>query len=149
MVQRRTISANIQYTVRERAKYLCEFCHTSELWQYVCFTIDHIIPLSRNGTNDLDNLALACFHCNRRKSSHTSTINPLTQQTVSLFHPRKHAWNTHFVWSSDKLYVVGLTAIGQATIELLELNRERVLRIRAADIVATRHPPEDDNIRTE
>jgi HNH endonuclease len=32
------------------------------------FTVDHIVPLAQGGTTILENLALACFHCNRRKS---------------------------------------------------------------------------------
>jgi hypothetical protein len=32
------------------------------------FEIDHITPLSRGGVNTLDNLALTCPECNRRKS---------------------------------------------------------------------------------
>lgn len=35
-------------------------------------TLDHIIPLSRGGTHDIDNLVLACKSCNsRRHSRHT------------------------------------------------------------------------------
>ncbi|MEG4573330.1 HNH endonuclease signature motif containing protein [Microcoleus sp. N3A4] len=62
------IPENIQNQVRQRANCLCEYCHASAQWQYVEFTIEHIISLTKNGTNDIDNLALACFHCNRKKS---------------------------------------------------------------------------------
>lgn len=31
------------------------------------FTIEHIVPLYASGTNDLDNLALACGGCNNEK----------------------------------------------------------------------------------
>lgn len=56
----RKISEPLQAQVRQRAGHLCEYCHASEEWQYVCFTADHIIPLDQNGTDDWDNLALAC-----------------------------------------------------------------------------------------
>jgi len=36
---------NTPKEVRKPAKYLCEYCHASEKWQYVQFTIDHIILL--------------------------------------------------------------------------------------------------------
>lgn len=38
-----------------------------EVWGFVlCHTatVDHIIPKSRGGTNDLDNLVIACYPCN-------------------------------------------------------------------------------------
>jgi hypothetical protein len=63
-----------------------------------------------------------------------------------LFNPRQDNWREHFVWSADKLQVVGLTAIGRATIAALALNRERTIHIRAADLEIGRHPPADDLI---
>ncbi len=148
-MSRQKISVRMQQQIRERANHLCEYCHASEIWQYVRFTVDHIIPLSRDGANTLENLCLACFHCNRRKSWNIRGFDPDSGQEVLLFHPRQHAWNDHFAWSSDMLHIIGLTPAGNATIELLELNRERVVRIRAADLEAGRHPPADDKIQTE
>ena len=147
MMYRRKIPEALQQQIRERASYLCEYCHTSELWQYVRFTVDHIVPFSRSGVDEEDNLCLACFHCNRRKSDHITAVDPISGERVSVFHPRQNEWNTHFVWSSDRLYLVGLTAIGRATIHLLDLNKERVIRIRAADLVVGRHPPLSDYIQ--
>lgn len=31
------------------------------------FTVDHIIPISRGGTYDMDNLQAACYECNQMK----------------------------------------------------------------------------------
>jgi hypothetical protein len=39
----------IQAQVRQRAKHLCEFCHADEMWQYVRFNVDHVMPLSLGG----------------------------------------------------------------------------------------------------
>jgi len=113
----------------------------------VGFTVDHIIPLARGGTDTPDNLALACFHCNRRKSQKLTGLDPDSGEEVSLFHPRRHLWSEQFIWSFDKLYIIGLTPIGRATVEALELNRERTVRIRAADVSAGRHPPTDDPVQ--
>jgi hypothetical protein len=46
--------------------------------------------------------------------------------------------------SVDGARIVGLTPIGNATIVALELNRERALAIRAADLAVDRHPPAGD-----
>ncbi len=129
-----------------RARHLCEYCHTNERWQYVRFTIDHIVPLSEGGTNAPDNLALACFHCNRRKSGKRVALDNLTQQTVPLFNPRLDDWRGHFIWSVDRLRVLPLTATARATIELLDMNRARILLIRQADASVNRHPPANDPI---
>lgn len=144
MTPRRKISESVQQFVRQRARDLCEYCHTSEVWQYVRFTVDHIRPLNQGGTDDADNLCLACFHCNRRKSNKITALDPVTQTETPLFHPRQHEWSEHFIWSANTLYIVGLTPIGRATVEALELNRERIIRIRAADALVHRHPPDLD-----
>jgi 5-methylcytosine-specific restriction endonuclease McrA len=64
----RKIPKVIRQAVRNRANFLCEYCHTSEKWQYVMFTIEHVIPVSLGGDDSFENLALSCFVCNRRKS---------------------------------------------------------------------------------
>ncbi len=53
----------------------------------------------------------------------------------------------HFIWSADRLHLIGLSPIGRATIEALELNRVRAIRIRAADLAVGRHPPIDDPVQ--
>lgn len=144
MGRRRKIPVELQKQVRKRADSLCEYCHTSEQWQYVGFTLDHIIPLARGGTDTPNNLALACFHCNRRKGQRITGLDPDSGEDVPLYHPRKHVWSQHFIWSADRLYIIGLTPIGRATVEALELNRDRVIPVRAADMSVGRHPPRGD-----
>ncbi len=112
-----------------------------ERWQFVTFTIDHILPVSQDGKDNLDNLALAFFHCNRRK--HDKQFVGKTP----LFNPREMDWKAHFIWSKDALHIIPLTEIGKITVELLELNRERLLLIRSDDIKINRHPPSDDLIQ--
>lgn len=143
----RKIPAAVQQRIRERANYLCEYCHTSEHFQAVRFTIDHVLPKAVEVDDAAENLALACFHCNRRKSDIQSATDSETGQTVPLFNPRLHNWSEHFIWSADGLHIVPVTRIGQVTSSLLELNRERILRIRAADLSVDRHPPHDDPIQ--
>lgn len=148
MSANRYISEPIQNQVRLRAKFLCEYCHASEQWQYVSFTVDHVIPLTKGGANSIDNLALACFHCNRQKSDKLKAFDEHSLSEVPLFNPRTDSWAEHFIWSTDTLLIIGLTPIGRATATELAFNRPRIINIRAADREIGRHPPPDDPIQS-
>ncbi len=147
MSANRYISEAIQNQVRQRAKFLCEYCHASEQWHYVAFTVDHVIPLNKGGINSRDNLALACFHCNRQKSDKIKVIDEQSLSEVFLFNPRTDSWQEHFIWSRDTLLIIGLTPTGRATVTALAFNRSRIINIRAADKEIGRHPPLDDPIQ--
>lgn len=147
MSANRYISEATQNQVRQRAKSLCEYCHASEQWQYVSFTVDHVSPLTKGGANSIDNLALACFHCNRQKSDKLNSFDEKSLSEVPLFNPRADSWPEHFIWSTDTLSIIGLTATGRATVTALGFNRARIINIRAADKEIGRHPPPDDPIQ--
>lgn len=140
------IHSSLQEAVRQRANFLCEYCHASEKWQYVAFTIEHVVPISLGGNDRFENLALCCFACNRRKSNQIEGLDLQTNKIVQLFNPRIHKWHEQFIWSNDRLSIIGLTPIGRATVNSLELNRDRVVDIRKADLLIERHPPENDPI---
>ena len=57
------ISLIIRQRIRQRANYLCEYCHSSEKASTSLFTLDHLIPQSLGGTDEENNLALACHRC--------------------------------------------------------------------------------------
>lgn len=145
MSQRPKIATELRDAIRRRANGLCEYCHAAECWQYVEFTIDHIVPRICGGATNLDNLAFVCFACNRRKWDRNLGIDPQTGQESRLFHPRIELWNEHFVWSVDGMDLVGTSIIGRTTVFVLELNRERLRLIRAADVHVGRDPPSGDN----
>ena len=109
--------------------------------------MDHVVPTLKGGGENFENLALACFHCNRRKSSNQTATDPETSEVVSLFNPRLQLWSEHFTWSADGLFVMPRTASGRATVVLFQLNRERIVEIRRADVEVRRHPPEGDPIK--
>jgi 5-methylcytosine-specific restriction endonuclease McrA len=49
--------------------YCCAYCY--QQFPVEDLTIDHMIPLSRGGTNTIDNLVPACKSCNSRKKDKT------------------------------------------------------------------------------
>jgi len=92
--------------------------------------IEHIIPRKHGGSDDVDNLALACAECDLHKSSNLTGIDPDNGQITPLFDPRRQIWAEHFSWKG--LRVVGRTATGRTTARVLELNTPERLRVRLA-----------------
>ena len=59
------ISPKLRFDVFRRDKYVCQYC--GACGPKVELEIDHIIPVSRGGTDDINNLKTSCFKCNRGK----------------------------------------------------------------------------------
>lgn len=89
------INEATRQTVRERANYLCEYCHSPERLSANRFTVDHLIPKSLSGSDDLNNLALACRRCNERRYNFVAGIDPETKEIVPIFNPRQQNWKEH------------------------------------------------------
>lgn len=135
--------------IRQRAKFLCEYCHSPEYLSPDQFTIDHIQPQSISGSDDLENLALACHRCNQRHYNFITGRDPKTQAIVPLFNPRQQQWSDHFNWTVDALKILGTTAIGRTTIDRLDLNDEKhddqaIQNARSIWVQSGWHPPLDD-----
>ena len=65
--------------------------------------------------------------------------DPEADGTTHLFDPRNEVWSEHFRW--DGYQVVGLTAVGRATVFALDLNHPRRLLIRRAEELFGLFPP--------
>jgi HNH endonuclease len=117
-----SISEETKRIIRERSQYVCEYCHSSERLSANRFTVDHVIPRSLGGSDEVDNLALACRRCNERRYNFVAGIDPETQEIVPLFNPRRQEWGSHFTWTEDGVIIQGTTAIGRATCMRLDLN---------------------------
>ena len=124
-----------------RANWCCEYCKTPQRFCPDTFSIDHILPTSRRGRGELTNFAFACQGCNNAKYDHTTARDPLSGATVRLFNPRSDRWAEHFEWEESFTLILGITAIGRATIELLKLNRPQVRNLRQLLRAAGLHPP--------
>lgn len=122
-----------------RAGSRCEYCGMSQSLQGATFHIEHITPITCGGSSDLGNLALACPSCNLQKSDRSHVFDSLSGGQVLLFHPRNDVWEIHFEWQDTEL--VGLTAVGRATIHALDLNHPRRRRVREAEKLFGLFPP--------
>jgi HNH endonuclease len=136
------ITAQQKEFINERARKCCEYCLSQLKFSPDPFSIEHIIPLSKRGTYDLDNLALACQGCNNRKYNLTEAIDPIDGKLVPLYHPRQQLRVEHFVWSDDFTELIGISPTGRATIVRLQLNREGVVNLRGLLREKNLHPPD-------
>jgi hypothetical protein len=107
--------------------------------QSATFHVEHVIPLSRGGKTDADNLAMACPSCNLHKADRVDAVDPPTGMIVLLYHPRRDRWIEHFQISGYE--VQGQNPVGRATVNALQLNRPRRLLIRRAEEVFGLFPP--------
>ncbi len=124
------IPLRIRQAVAERAAKRCEYCQLPVDGQVATFPVDHVVPESRSGPTALDNLALACPHCNSKWACERDT-DPVTGQVVALFNPRVQIWSDHFQWSRrDPVRLDGKTPCGRATIERLQINAPTMLEAR-------------------
>jgi hypothetical protein len=135
------ISVELQRQVRTHFAHCCAYCQTSETLTVAIFEFEHIIPRSVGGQTHFENLCLACPTCNRYKANHQTAPDPVTRNVVSLFHPQRQLWTDHFTWGEAATEIVGLTAVGRATIAALRMNRPQLIRVRRMWVAMNEHPP--------
>ena len=124
------MNAALNQLVRDRAGNRCEYCRIHQDSEpFFAFHIEHIIARQHGGPDHESNLALACQHCNLHKGPNLAAIDPLTSALVPLFHPRKQRWTEHFVLQGGR--VVGLSAVGRATMRLFQMNTDPRVELRS------------------
>jgi HNH endonuclease len=135
------VTENERQTVIERASHRCEYCQSQMRYATQRFSIEHIQPKAKGGTDDLENLALSCQGCNNHKFTRTEARDAATGLLAPIYHPRAQTWLTHFAWSDDFTLVIGLTPTGRASVDALQLNRDGVVNLRRALHALGEHPP--------
>lgn len=114
--------------VRRRAAYRCEYCLLLQEYSDLTHHVEHIVAKQHGGSDDVENLALACHRCNLRKGPNLTGIDPLTNHVEALFDPRRDEWASHFQLRA--VYIDGITPVGRATVNLLAINDPRRLELR-------------------
>ena len=122
------IDAGTRRFVRERAGERCEYCRLQQNNSELLHHIEHVVARQHGGTDNVENLALACHRCNLYKGPNLSGVDPLTGRVENLFHPRHERWQEHFAFRGA--HIQGLTPAGRATVEVLGLNDPRRLELR-------------------
>ncbi|MEM3714671.1 MAG: HNH endonuclease [Nitrososphaeria archaeon] len=67
LTKRKTLSPKVRYLVFQRDQFKCRICGRTA--KETKLEVDHIIPVSKGGTDTLDNLQTLCVDCNRGKSN--------------------------------------------------------------------------------
>lgn len=116
-----------------RDRYRCQYCGRSavELKPREGLTRDHLIPLSRGGTNDWSNVVTACAPCNTRKANRLPEeigMYPLAQPIEPHF--------VHLSWAVRRLTPIQARYIrlfyGADTLHQLEELEQRGKALRVA-----------------
>jgi hypothetical protein len=115
--------------VHERAGGCCEYCRLPEADGGVAFHVDHFVPLKHDGTDDMDNLCLACFDCNMYKSHDLTGFDPETGEITALFNPRQQVGVEHFSLQPDTR-IQGSTAQGRTSVRVLRMNLDERVEYR-------------------
>jgi len=120
--------------VAERAEYRCEYCLFPQDAAFHKHEPDHIVPLQHGGMTNQENLALACWRCNRNKGPNVGSFDPVTNLLTPFFDPRKQKWTEHFVL--EGVFIQPLTPEGRVTTKIFRFNdaermieRKKLLRV--------------------
>jgi hypothetical protein len=66
-MKRTAVSKRFRFEVFKRDNFTCAYCCNKP--PNSILEVDHILPVSKGGTNVMENLITSCFDCNRGKSN--------------------------------------------------------------------------------
>lgn len=95
------IARKIQARVRKEAKNRCGYCLLPQEILMGKLEIEHLLPLASGGTDEEENLWLACRDCNSYKSYKVYGFDEETKENVKLFNPRTQSWHEHFKFNEN------------------------------------------------
>ncbi len=116
-----SLSRSQRQAVRTRAGDCCEYCLLPASAGTAAFHVDHVIPVKHGGSDNIDNLCLACYKCNAHKGHDLVGFDPLTNEITRLYSPRTQTWEDHFQIQID-MYIEGHTPEARTTVRVLQMN---------------------------
>ncbi len=66
-VRRKSVGKRVRFEVFKRDAFTCQYCGATP--PSIVLHVDHIIPVSDGGSNEIDNLVTSCQPCNSGKSN--------------------------------------------------------------------------------
>ena len=134
-----TITNAQRQIIHELAGSCCEYCRVAQGDRLSKFQIDHIIALKHGGSDETDNLCLACLKCNSFKGVNVAALDPETGEATKLYNPRRQPWDNHFQANPDGT-LTGITSEGRATIAVLRINEESRVKQRRMAMMLNEYP---------
>lgn len=121
------VSAELRHAVRLAFMGRCGYCGVSEAFMGSLLEIDHFVPTSAGGTDNLDNLIYACTACNRFKRDYVPEKH--SPESLRLLHPKRDDVREHIA-ELDQGRLIGLTSRGWFHLQQLNLNRPQLVEMR-------------------
>ena len=82
------LSKKLRFEVFKRDCFKCQYCGSTP--PGIILEVDHIVPVSKDGTNEIDNLITSCFDCNRGKSNRDlSSLPESTADKMEQMHEKE------------------------------------------------------------
>ncbi len=132
------ISERLRREVADRAYHVCEYCLIHEEDTFWGCQVDHIISRKHGGGDEAGNLAWACACCNNAKGTDLGARVGQPPKLIQLFHPRTDRWAELFQLVGVRIEPVN--PVGEATVKLLQVNRDTRLREREILSLVGRYP---------
>ncbi len=109
---RRSLSKKIRFEVFKRDSFTCQYCGRKA--PEVILEVDHIVPVSKGGTDDLLNLITSCRECNAGKSNRElsdGTVLEKRRRQLEELQERREQIEMMLQWQRE------LLALEQQTVE--------------------------------
>lgn len=86
MEERKQLGKKIRFEVFKRDSFTCQYC--GKMAPDIILEVDHIIPVTEGGKNEILNLVTSCFDCNRGKGktklSDSTVIKKQQSQLINM-----------------------------------------------------------------
>lgn len=99
--KRRPISLSLRFSVYERDRHTCQYCGRHS--PGVVLHVDHVKPVSRGGTNRIDNLLTSCADCNIGKGARDPGL-AMPQRPKTVMERELEARDEDLWWAEISFY---------------------------------------------
>jgi len=114
----------VRQQLQERYDFCCGYCGVRDVDAGAKLTVDHFLPRSHGGADDLENLVYCCHACNEYKGEYWHD-----NEEKRVLHPQNNTLSQHLSEGDDgRLYA--LTERGAIHIQRLHLNRPQLIANR-------------------